>query len=386
MQIQILKSILNLNQADWEPLAPKEFPFLSYQFLSALEITHCLGSRTGWEPCFIGVFKQGRICGAMPAYLRNNSFGEYIFDFGWANAYSNHGLSYYPKLVSAVPFTPATAPKILMHKNLPAEDKPVIQELLLKTFRDLTETLNLSSSHALFISESELPVFEAEKFLIRHSFQYHWKNKSYQNFDSFLGSLRSKRRKEIQRERLQVQQRGVQIDSLTGSDLQASHALSMYEFYMSTMQKKAGFDFLTKEFFQLVFQTMKDQILFVLAKDSKGNEVAGALNYFGSDALYGRHWGCNEEYRALHFELCYYRGIEFSIERKFPLFEAGAQGDHKFNRGFLPSLTYSAHFLRNQVFFDAVRDSIVAEKNQLQEFFEYSVQHSPFSREVETPH
>jgi predicted N-acyltransferase len=380
MNIQILKSIFELEKSQWDKIIPKDFPFLRFEFLRALEATHCLGARTGWEPCYFIARAHGEVQGALLAYIRNNSFGEYIFDFAWADAFARYGHDYYPKLVCAIPFTPATCPKILVNPLMDPSLHEEVAQKLLSALKEAVGSLSLSSAHALFISPEEISTFETGDFFIRDSFQYHWKNNFYADFDAFLASLRSKRRKEIQRERAQVRKSGVRILRLTGEQLMPEHAEVMYELYISTMEKKAGFDFLTLDFFKLVFAQMKNEILFVLAQDDKGTPVAGAMNYFGPKTLYGRHWGCLAEYRALHFELCYYQGIEFAIERGLSLFEAGAQGEHKFNRGFLPCLTYSAHFIHNETFARGIKNFVKEEKVQLGQYFKYADEHTPFAR------
>jgi predicted N-acyltransferase len=378
MKVHTLNSILKVKETDWQQLIAPAFPLMSYDFLATLESSGCLGSRTGWMPKIMLAEFQGEILGAMISYIRNNSFGEYIFDFQWADAFARHGVEYYPKLTSAIPFSPVTHPKILLRNNLDKRQKVEVSDSLLSEFKKNTEDLNCSSSHALFITQEEIPAFEAAGFFIRDSFQYHWQNRSYSSFSEFLTSLRSKRRAEILRERSQVQKAGVEILRLTGAELQEQHAQIMYDFYMSTMEKKSGFNFLTESFFQEVFDKMKNNILFVLATKA-GQPVAGALNYYSDQALYGRHWGCVAEYKALHFEVCYYQGIEFAIEKKIPLFEGGAQGEHKFNRGFLPLLTYSAHHFPHPDFSKAIEGAVRRERRELVDVFKYYEEHSPFA-------
>ena len=379
MELQIINSILKISQDKWQDLAPPEVPFLNYHFLSLLESEGCLGRRTGWLPHIFCVFDQNRLVGAMPAYLRFNSFGEYIFDFQWADAFHQLGLKYYPKLTSAIPFTPITASKLLVSSKLSTEVQSQVRTLILTAFKSQALKNQVSSAHALFIEEDEIQTFEEAGFFVRESYQYHWKNDAYTDFRHFLSRLRSKRRNEIMRERSKVDHAHLTISRLTGDDLTQRHAEMMHGFYLSTIDKKSGFEFLTESFFHKVFAVLKNQILFVLAE--KDNvPVAGALNYFGIHAMYGRHWGCHADYKALHFELCYYQGIEFAIERKIPLFEGGAQGEHKFNRGFLPCRTYSAHFIQEPALSLAIRRSCSFEKVQIAQLIDEAHRQGPFAR------
>ncbi len=373
-EIKIFHSLEEIPQVAWENLESAEFPFSNYAFLSALESNNCLGARTGWNPVYLTAWHQDRMMGAFVCYVKNNSYGEYIFDFQWAQAFQMQKIAYYPKLTSAAPFTPATGPKLL--------GDPFTFPFLINAAQAWALQVGASSIHALFITEAEIPAFADLGFFVRHSFQYHWQNQSYRDFSDFLSQLRSKRRKEILRERGQATSSGIQIRRLTGSDLTADHARAMHGFYLDTVQKMGGFDYLTKEFFQQVFAKMKDKILLVIAETPDGKMVAGALNYFGNSTLFGRHWGCVEDYKSLHFELCYYQGIEFAIERKMKLFEAGAQGEHKFQRGFLPCLTYSAHQIKEPRLDNAIRNFTEMEKLQLAQLFTEYQKSTPFSREL----
>jgi predicted N-acyltransferase len=370
-------SILELTEAEWARVAPKNFPFLSYNFLRALEQTGCLGRRTGWEPHFITLRQNGVLQAASVWFTKTNSYGEYIFDFAWAQAFEAHGLKYYPKLVAAVPFTPATGPKLLLAPQAPAGTAAALIEAF---ERALLKTGEVSSAHALFLPESELPDFKAAGYMLRDSFQYHYvRDSGDHNFQDFLSHFKSKRRREIRREREQVVEQGLTLERLTGDQLTAEHATLMTEFYLDTVGKMGGFAYLTPGFFQDVFRTMNEQILFVLARDREGQAVAGALNYFAGDILFGRHWGCKRDYKALHFEVCYYQGIEFMLEKQLRLFEAGAQGEHKFNRGFLPRLTYSAHKILDSRFQQPIQDFLLAERQQLVELFDSYRAQSPLN-------
>ena len=365
----------SLSPKDWAGIESANFPFSSYSFLCALESTGCLGSRTGWVPFYLTAWQGATLVGALMTYLRSNSYGEYIFDFQWAQAYESQGMNYYPKLTAAAPFTPATGPKVLLSPVAPAGTRV----RLIAASQELAMKSELSSAHALFTEPQEHQDFLDAGFFLRHSFQYHWLNPGYFDFQDFLGRLRSKRRKEIQRERNQAHSLELKISRLTGDQLEAQHAEAMHRFYTSTVYKMGGYAYLTREFFLQVFETMKSQILFVGAQDPSGAWVAGALNYIGQTTLFGRHWGCLDEFKSLHFELCYYQGIEFAIERKLSLFEAGAQGEHKFQRGFNPRLTYSLHQMADPRMNLAIKNFVEMEKIQLSQMFEKYKEISPYS-------
>lgn len=378
MTPEIYHSFVQISREDWRSLEPPSFPFSSYDFLSALEMTGCLGQRTGWQPVIV-VLRTTGIDAALVAFIKNNSYGEYIFDFAWAQAHESTGVPYYPKIVSAIPFTPATGPKLLFAQHLTPEQRVPAAKALLTAISQIAGKTSSSSEHFLFITKGEIPFFDFGEYFIRESFQFHWRNHDYRSFEDFLSCLKGKRRREIVRERAQVSKAELKIERLTGESLTSEHGQIMYQFYLSTLDKMSGMNYLTADFFKSVFSTMKDRILFVLASKTDGTPVAGALNFFGKSTLFGRQWGCLEEYRSLHFELCYYQGIEFAIEKKFTLFEAGAQGEHKFQRGFLPSLTYSAHRVRHPQLDVAIRNHVDYEKDQIEALFKDYREHSPFS-------
>ena len=376
MRVERLSSIEHGDDlAAWRALEPPDFPFFDYEFLRALERSGSIGGGSGWSPVYL-VCKDdlGGVLGALPLYLKTHSYGEYIFDWEWAHAYRQHGLPYYPKLVAAVPFTPATGPKLLVR---PDADRAAVTRALLDAARGLGEERRVSSSHALFLPEEELDEFVEHGFAVRHSVQFHWRNRSYGAFSDYLDAMMSKRRRQVARERRQLE--GVEIERLTGSELCPEHAATMYRFYLSTSDRKWGSPYLTGAFFAEVFRTMGDRILLILARDrGTGRPIAGALNFFKGRTLYGRYWGTTEERRNLHFELCYYQAIEFAIERRLALFEAGAQGEHKLARGFLPSLTYSAHAIHHPDFRRAIEDYINVEKKILAEDMADYAQHDPY--------
>jgi predicted N-acyltransferase len=374
-------SIEEVGEKAWRVLEPPNFPFFDYEFLRALERSGCVGPGTGWEPVYL-VCREGEdLRGALPLYVKTDSYGEYIFDWDWAYAYHERGLPYYPKLVAAVPFTPATGPRLLTRLDADTAERSRVSAALLDAARDLGEEVRASSTHALFLPEAEVPELEERGFAVRHSMQFHWRNRGYDNFSDYLDALQSKRRRQILRERRQLDE-DLTIDRLTGEaaggELAAANAAAMYGFYISTSERKWGSPYLNRAFFDEVFRTMADRILYVVARDGEGWPVAGTLNFFKGDALYGRYWGALEERRNLHFELCYYQPLEFAIGRRIALFEAGAQGEHKLARGFLPTLTYSVHEIRHPMFRPAIERYIEREKEIIAENLAFYREHDPY--------
>jgi uncharacterized protein len=379
MRVERLFGVEQIGEAAWREIEPPDFPFFDFEFLRALERSGCVGERSGWTPVYLACRDDGhRLLGAMCAYLKTDSYGEYIFDWDWAHAYHEHRLSYYPKLTAAVPFTPATGPRILTRRDAPEAEGAKVSDALLDAMRVLGDDLRVSSSHALFLPEREVSVFEDHGFAVRHSMQFHWRNRGHDSFEDYLDALQSKRRRQIVRERRQLGEEKLHIERLTGDDIRPGHAEVMYDLYMSTADRKWGMPYLNEAFFHEVFETMGDRILLALASDEFGSPVAGALNFFKDDSLFGRYWGAFEERRNLHFELCYYQEIEFAIERGIGLFEAGAQGEHKLARGFLPSVTYSAHEIRHPAFRRAIEEYIADERKVVARNVAIYKNHDPY--------
>jgi uncharacterized protein len=380
MHVQRLFSIERVDEEAWRALEPSDFPFFDLEFLRALERSGSVGDISGWSPIYL-VCKAdgGRVLGALCLYLKTNSYGEYVFDWEWARAYREHGLAYYPKLVAAVPFTPATGPKLLVRSD--AGDQTAVTRALLDAAQELGNKRRVSSSHALFLPEEELDEFAARGFAVRHSLQFHWRNRGYGAFSDYLNALISKRRRQVARERRQLEGEGLTIERLTGEELGPEHAALMHRLYLATYDRKWGIPYLNGAFFAEVFRTMGDRTLFVLAHEELTQRpIAGALFYYKGRSLYGRYWGASERRRNLHFELCYYQGIEFAIERRLKLFEAGAQGEHKLARGFLPSLTYSAHEIRHPRFRHAIERYIAEEKEVVRGAMAEYAHHDPYKK------
>jgi predicted N-acyltransferase len=379
MRVELLSSIEDVDEAGWRALEPPNFPFFDTEFLRALECSGSIGGASGWSPVYL-VCKDGEsVLGALCLYLKTDSYGEYVFDWDWARAYQQHGLPYYPKLVAAVPFTPATGPKLLVRPDVGATKRAAVRRAMLDAARRLGDQSDVSSSHALFLTEGERDEFAGRGFAVRYSLQFHWRNRGYDAFQDYLNALEGKRRRQVARERRQLGSEGLEIERLTGVDLGPEHADVMYRFYLATFDRKWGFPYLTEAFFDEIFRTMSDRVLLVLARDRLTRRpLAGALNFLKGQTLFGRYWGAAEERRNLHFELCYYQAIEFAIERRMRLFEAGAQGEHKLARGFLPTLTYSAHEIRHPGFRYAIEQYIAEEREMLTGTVAAYARHDPY--------
>jgi uncharacterized protein len=380
MGVQRLRGIEDVEREVWRPLEAPEFPFFDFEFLHALEHSGSIGRRSGWSPAYLVYKEGGPLLGALCVYLKTDSYGEYIFDWEWARAYQQYGLSYYPKLVAAVPFTPATGPKLLLRPDVDATTRTRVTEALLEAAEDLGKEYGVSSVHALFLPEEELGEFTRRGFTVRHSLQFHWRNRDYETFSDYLGALSGKRRRQISRERRQLEDGRLEISHLTGDALLPQHAALMHKYYLATLDGKWGVPYLNRAFFDEIFKTMKDRILLILASDRVDRPVAGALFFLKDSSLFGRYWGATRQVRNLHFELCYYQAIDFAIEQGFKLLEAGAQGEHKLARGFLPSLTYSAHKIRDPAFGRAIGEYIESEKEMLKGLMEEYSSHDPYKR------
>ncbi len=361
MKIDIIPNISNVNINEWGDINIKQHPFISYEFLNALEQSKSVSSQNGWQPQHI-VLKneENKVIGALPNYLKNHSFGEYVFDHSWADAYQNAGGSYYPKLISAIPFTPVNGPRFLYIKK----EKNQIITLISNALKNLTEKNNLSSAHINFLDDSCKQLLKSSGWLERMGLQFHWENKNYKSFDEFLKRLKNQKRKMIKKERESLTKSDISITRLTGTTLTKSIWDQFYNFYLNTINRKWGEAYLTREFFNLISEKMSSQILLIVAKKN-GEIIAGALNFIGEDTLYGRNWGSLIKIPFLHFELCYYQAIEFAIEKKLKFVEAGAQGPHKISRGYIAKPTYSYHYIPNQSFSNAVSRFIQYETNQI---------------------
>ncbi|WP_417688903.1 GNAT family N-acetyltransferase [Roseibium sp.] len=353
-------------------------PFLSHAFLQSLEEAGCASAETGWMPRHLVLEGAGNAAlGAVPAYLKSHSQGEYVFDHGWADAFYRAGGDYYPKLQISVPFTPATGPRFLAS---PAVDRTSGMQALASGLVEVCKRSGASSVHATFLTREEWEKLGEIGYLQRTDQQFHFENPGYESFDDFLSALASRKRKAIRKERAQAVSAGIEIEWVTGSDLTETHWDAFYDFYMDTGSRKWGRPYLNRQFFSLIGERMAEQILLVMAKRD-GRYIAGALNFIGSETLFGRNWGCTEHHPFLHFELCYYQAIEFAISRKLARVEAGAQGAHKLARGYLPSTTYSAHWIAHPGLRDAVADYLDRERAAISEENRLLSEHSPFRKQ-----
>ena len=378
MKIELASSLSNVDKNQWNKLNTCNHPFTSYEFLNALETSNSVSTKTGWTPKHILVKNAANnLIGASPNYLKMHSYGEYIFDHSWANAFENAGGQYYPKLLSAIPFTPATGPRILL--SSPKKNNDEIFKLIIGTYEQLVKNNNLSSAHMNFITKQLSDTLDKRNWIKREGLQFHWYNKKYQSFDDFLDELKSTKRKAIKKERKKINEYGLTIERLTGDALNVKIWDSFYEFYLNTIDKKWGGAYLTKDFFYSINRSMKNKILLVIAK--KNNDIiAGALNFVGENTLYGRNWGSKLDVPFLHFELCYYQAIEYAIENKIQIVEAGAQGHHKIQRGYIATSTYSAHYIQNDSFDKAIRGFVEMEANEINKQIEViNQQGSPYS-------
>ena len=356
--------------------APDPHPFTRYEFFSALEESGSASARTGWRPCHLAIERDNRIHGLLPLYLKSHSQGEYVFDWGWADAFERAGGSYYPKLQASVPFTPVTGQRLMVAKDAPLEET---RNALLAAGAAAVTQLEASSLHITFLTQSEWKGAGAMGFLQRTDQQFHWSNRGYANFDQFLAELSSAKRKNLRKERAAVFAEGVEFEWLTGRDITEAHWDLFFAFYMDTGGRKWGRPYLTRDFFSRVGQSMGEQIVLILARRG-GRFIAGALNFSGEGVLFGRNWGCTESIPFLHFETCYYQAIEFAIARGLSRVEAGAQGEHKLLRGYLPVPTYSTHFIAHPGLRRAVADYLAHERVAVAENIEALTEHGPYRK------
>ncbi|MBQ0716504.1 MAG: GNAT family N-acetyltransferase [Sulfitobacter litoralis] len=387
VEIRIASGIAQIGQDAWDACACPEVvaggrpadPFTTYRFLSALEESGSVGPGTGWQPQYLSAVIDGQVIAVAPMYAKAHSQGEYIFDHSWANAFERAGGRYYPKLQIAVPHTPATGRRFLTRPGFEETGTAA----LIQGAVQLTDSNGLSSLHITFCTKSEASAAEQLGLLTRKSQQFHWHNHGFADFDGFLDTLSSRKRKNIRKERQQAQAFGGEIEVFTGDDLRPEHWDAFWRFYQDTGARKWGTPYLTRAFFDIAQDQLRDDIALVLAKRD-GEWVAGALNFIGADALYGRYWGCSEHHPFLHFELCYYQAIDIAIKLGLSTVEAGAQGEHKLARGYLPKATWSLHWMRDEGFMRAVQDYLVQERAAVDEEIDILTDYGPFKRvEVE---
>lgn len=373
IDIQILNSIDEVDAKQWNALVTDNNPFSRHEFLSALENNHCVGEKFGWIPRHIAILDNQQLIGGAILYEKYNNYGEFVFDHAWHNAYERHGLAYYPKLVSAIPYTPASGNRILFQKN----HQKLVFSSIFDAICKICEKSQISSWHCLFANANEQDILKQYDLSSRIDCQFHWNNQNYGNFDDFLANLRKKKRKNIRQERKRIAQSDVEIRQLDGNSATAIDWQNFANFYQQTFLEKSGTPTLNLGFFQQIAKTMPNQVLLFLA-DLDGECVAGSLMFKSDTRLYGRHWGCAEQVDFLHFELCYYQGIDYAIKHKLQVFEPGAQGEHKVSRGFVPTQTQSLHFIQDSGFKKPIDDFCNLEKSHIKAYMQDVNQHNPY--------
>jgi len=371
LQIEIRDSLEGIAVAAWNALNDDGNPFLRHEFLHSLQATGCLGESTGWYPRYFLLWLENHsgneLIAAVPTYIKTNSYGEFVFDWSWAEAYEKNQLDYYPKLVSSIPFTPATGRRLLIRADQPFEETA---QLLSSAIRQYADGEEFSGVHYLFVTQSESDILTKMDHLKRMDCQYHWQNDSYADFDDFLSRCTSKRRKTIRRERRHVNDAGLRLEQRLGDSLSETEWRWVHKFYESTFDRKWGNPSLTQTFFERVGTHMGKNILIVFAYDDTDKQpewpVACSIMFISKASLYGRFWGCRADHNSLHFEACYYQGIDYCIKHKIQRFEPGAQGEHKITRGFIPTLTYSAHHIKHPGFRDAIANYLKQERQHVE--------------------
>ncbi|MEM9688450.1 MAG: GNAT family N-acetyltransferase [Pseudomonadota bacterium] len=373
IEVRVHSSIDEIASSDWHALAGNTYPFLSHAFLSAAEQTGCVAEETGWTPRHLTLHDSDRLIGAMLLYEKSHSWGEFVFDWAWANAYHRAGFPYYPKLLSAVPFTPATCPKLLLADDADA----TLGRLLIDGARALAEEIDASSLHVLFPVDEELPILESAGMTLRKDCQFHWHNRGYGSFDEFLAGFNARKRKKAKRDRRHVAESGITFRHLHGDDLDPAQWEQVYRLINLTFMQRGSSHYFDLDFFLRISRAMPEKILVVLA-EVDDQAVAAAVFFVGEKTLYGRYWGSSGHYNALHFETCYYQGIDYCIANGIELFEPGTQGEHKVSRGFIPQATRSAHWLAHPEFYSAIRDYLSLEGQDIERYMDAVGNHSPY--------
>ena len=368
------KRIADVDARQWNALNGTRVPFLRHEFFSALEHTGCVGTRTGWEPRYITLSDERGLAAATPAFSKVHSYGEFVFDFAWAQAYARVGRNYYPKLTVAVPFTPATGPRLLLRPDL---DAATTAAKLIEAIEDYSAEHSLSSAHALFLDDPARVACERAGWLLRRDCQFHWHNRGYSSFDAFLETFTAEKRKKARRERRRVAEAGITFDTRTGGDLDGRLLDRVYAYHRDTFLRHGHEPYLTKSFFAEISRTLGDALLIKVARYA-GKPVAAAIFFRSDDTLFGRYWGAEAEYHSLHFETCYHQGVEFCIEQRLARFEPGTQGEHKVARGFEPVLTWSAHHIADRRFRAAIDDYLGREGAAIDEYAAEVREHVPF--------
>jgi len=377
MEVKQIHSMVQVDAADWNRLAGDAYPFLRHEFLLALEQSGSVCEQTGWLPAHLLVMDQDKLVAFMPLYLKQHSYGEYVFDHQWAQAYQQQGLDYYPKWLTAIPLTPCQGSRIVIQAE--GIDPLAIIQLLLAFIKQRSEQRGISSWHCLFPERQQAELLRSLGLSIREGVQFHWFNRGYRDFNDFLHTLNASKRKMLKRERRRVSEQGVHLLRIAGPDVSERQWQVFFQFYTMTYLKKGSQPYLNLAFFQQIAATMGEQLLLVLAvKDDIA--IAAALSFVGSDTLYGRYWGCYEAYNSLHFETCYYQGLDYCIEQGLKRFDSGAQGEHKISRGFEPVTTYSAHWIKDARFAKAIEHFLAREQQAVQHYKRDAATYLPFKQ------
>ena len=383
LDLKFVDSIATIGAEDWNSLAGTENPFTRYEFLWALEKTGCTTQATGWEPHHVAVYsgpeddESRQLVAVMPLYQKTNSYGEYVFDWSWASAYQNYGLNYYPKYVSAVPFTPSHGTRLFTGNSVNRDD---IAKLIFDEMKSKAESIDASSWHILFPTAEENKLFETIGIPARTACQFHWFNRDYSSFDDFLATLNSRKRKNIRRERQKVAERGTRFETLNAADISPRHWNTFYRFYQSTYMMRGMQGYLSQDFFAELAQLMPEQLFMIVALDGE-QMIAAALFFRNNEKVFGRYWGSAQDYQFLHFETCYYQGQEYCIEHKLQSFDSGAQGEHKIQRGFEPITTYSNHWIANEGFAQAINKFLDEERPHIEKYQTEAATLLPFKKE-----
>jgi len=379
LEARFLLSITELPRQQWNSLIGSDYPFLRHEFLALLESTGCTDSESGWQPCHATLYRDGQLIALMPLYLKSHSWGEYVFDWSWADAWRRHGLAYYPKLVTAVPFTPATGQRLCL---APGEDSATIFPLMLRAIQQLAAEQGASSWHLLFPEQGVAEKLEQAGTSVRVASQFHWINQGYSSFEDFLSGFNSRKRKSLKRERRRVEEQGIEMRVLEGDRISTDDWERFYFFYQMTYAKRSGHGgYLNREFFLGLASAIPEHCVLVMAY-MEGKAVAGALYFRSADTLYGRYWGCEQELDCLHFEACYYQGIEYCIQHGLERFDPGAQGEHKIQRGFTPIKTWSNHWIADPGFADAIEDFARRERNDIDHYIARASSYLPFKEDA----
>ena len=378
MKISFNSSIEEISKKEWDSLVNVvDYPFLKHDFLKLLENTSCVGAETGWIPLHISISRDDELIAAMPLYLKSHSQGEFVFDHSWANAFYQHGLDYYPKLVSSIPHTPASGPRFLLKDG---ENQKELFSLMKEGVKSIAKKNNISSWHILFPEEREINFYENSNLSIRKNAQFVWFNQNFKSFEDYLDSFRARHRKNVKKERSKIKKQDLIIETFSEEEINYDLLDKFYKFYLSTNIKRSGFSgYLTKQFFLNFPSNLFKNLVIVLAKKESNNEMVGGSLFFKDDKnLYGRYWGCIEEFDCLHFECCYYQGIEYCIKNKLKRFDPGVQGEHKIKRGFSPTETYSAHWIADDRFREAIDDFVIKEERHINLYLEDAKKLLPF--------